>query len=158
MTGAGLEATSVFPKGEGEANVGLGAVYDHGDQRRPVEYLNDFVRWRFPGADVLESVAGGVPLSGIMCRLSAAGMVLVGDRWPTGDQRGILNGMVRIAGNHKLRPKATFRRKRCASMILRSKTLGPVENCKEYLRKCSNAGYDVPDSESREVEKYRPRP
>jgi digeranylgeranylglycerophospholipid reductase len=145
----------VFPKGEGEANVGLGAVYDHEDRRRPIEYLNDFVRWRFPGADVLESVAGGVPLSGIMCRLSAAGIVLVGDAarlTDPGTGEGILNGMIsgRIAGS--VIADCVLKGDVSADALHRydleiEKTLGPLLQrnyaVKEYLRKCSNVRMDM---------------
>ena len=93
----------VFPKGEREANVGLGTVTSGGTPRRPIEYLDDFVRERFPGARVLETIAGGCPLRGRLSQLSAAGIVLVGDAGRLTDPltgEGILNGMIsgRIAG------------------------------------------------------------
>ncbi|MGA9138997.1 MAG: NAD(P)/FAD-dependent oxidoreductase [Methanocella sp.] len=145
----------IFPKGDGEANVGLGAVYDHGDPRRPIEYLKDFVSWRFPGAGVLESVAGGVPLSGIMSRLSAAGLVLVGDAarlTDPGTGEGILNGMIsgRIAG--RVIADCVRNGDVSADALRRydieiEKKLGPLLQrnyaVKEYLRKCSNARMDV---------------
>jgi digeranylgeranylglycerophospholipid reductase len=145
----------VFPKGDGEANVGLGAVYDHGDLRRPIDNLIDFVSWRFPGASVLESVAGGVPLSGIMSRLSTGGLVLVGDAarlTDPGTGEGILNGMIsgRIAGNVIA---DCIRNGDVSENALRrydieiEKTLGPVLQrnyaVKEYLRRCSNARMDT---------------
>ncbi len=159
----------VFPKGEGEANVGLGAVYDHGDPRKPIEYLNDFVSWRFPGADELESVAGGVPLSGIMCPLSAAGIVLVGDAarlTDPGTGEGILNSMIsgRIAG--RVIADCVLKGDVSADALRRydlevEKTLGPVlqrnYTVKEYLRKCSNARMDVMfrTVKAMGIEKYR---
>lgn len=94
----------VFPKGEREANVGLGIVYSGQGLRRPIEYLDDFVAARFPGGHVLEMVAGGVPLRGRMPQLSTGGLVLVGDAGRLSDPltgEGILNGMIsgRIAGD-----------------------------------------------------------
>jgi digeranylgeranylglycerophospholipid reductase len=94
----------VFPKGENEANVGLGVMSGSRVSRQPIDYLNDFAAWRFPEAHVLGTVLGGVSLSGPPAKLSAGGLVLVGDAGRLTDPltgEGILNGMIsgRIAGN-----------------------------------------------------------
>lgn len=93
----------VFPKGPGEANVGLGIIGGKPVLGKPIEYLRDFAEWRFPGAGMLETVAGAVPISGRIPRLSAGGLVLVGDAGRLCDPmtgEGIANGMIsgRIAG------------------------------------------------------------
>jgi digeranylgeranylglycerophospholipid reductase len=94
----------VFPKGKAEANVGLSVVYDGRKSRRPIEYLDDFVQTRFPGAHILGAMAGAVPICGRLPRLSAGGIVAIGDAGRLSDPltgEGILNGMIsgRIAGN-----------------------------------------------------------
>ena len=94
----------VFPKGEREANVGLGVMYHGRKSRSSAEYLDEFVRNRFPGASVLGVVAGAVPISGLIPAMSGNGIVVVGDAARLSDPltgEGILNGMIsgRIAGN-----------------------------------------------------------
>jgi digeranylgeranylglycerophospholipid reductase len=78
-------------------------LYDRPGLARPVEYLDAFVAARFPGARVLETTVGGVPLRGRIPELSTGGLVLVGDAGRLTDPvtgEGILNGMIsgRIAG------------------------------------------------------------
>jgi digeranylgeranylglycerophospholipid reductase len=94
----------VFPKGENEANVGLGILASSRVCRPPIDYLDDFARGRFPGAHMLGTVLGGVSVSGRKAQLSTGGLVLVGDAGRLTDPltgEGILNGMIsgRIAGN-----------------------------------------------------------
>ncbi|OPY26201.1 MAG: Digeranylgeranylglycerophospholipid reductase [Methanocella sp. PtaU1.Bin125] len=94
----------VFPKGEREANVGLGVVYHGRKSRSSAEHLDDFVRARFPGANAISIVAGAVPISGLIPVISGNGIVAVGDAARLSDPltgEGILNGMIsgRIAGN-----------------------------------------------------------
>jgi digeranylgeranylglycerophospholipid reductase len=94
----------VFPKGEAEANVGLCVVYDGRKTRRPIDHLDDFVRSRFPEGHILGAMAGAVPISGRLPRLSSGGIVAIGDAGRLSDPltgEGILNGMIsgRIAGN-----------------------------------------------------------
>ena len=50
----------VFPKGKGEANVGLGILGSRLKDKRPIQYLREFVDRKFPGGKVIESVAGAV--------------------------------------------------------------------------------------------------
>ncbi len=94
----------VFPKGDGEANVGLGMTLNVTSGKPPLSYLNDFVAERFPGASVLQAFSGGVPVGRRLQHISTDGLVLVGDAARLSDPatgEGILNGMIsgRIAGN-----------------------------------------------------------
>lgn len=94
----------VFPKGRREANVGMGMLGSHYKGRHPIQYIRDFVDWKFPEGKILETVVGAVPVSGMLPRLSTGGLVLVGDAGHVSDPitgGGIINAMAsgRIAGN-----------------------------------------------------------
>lgn len=94
----------VFPKGKREANVGLGMLGSRFTGKHPIDYLHEFMAWKFPEGKVIETVVGAVPASGMLKQLSANGLVLVGDAGRVSDPitgGGIYNGMVsgRIAGN-----------------------------------------------------------
>lgn len=94
----------VFPKGKREANVGLGILGSRVKDKRPIEYLREFVGRKFPDGKVIESVAGAVCASNALPCISVGGLVLVGDAGRLGDPLtggGIINGMEsgRIAGN-----------------------------------------------------------
>jgi digeranylgeranylglycerophospholipid reductase len=144
----------VFPKGEREANVGLGVVYNGHSLRRPIEYLDDFIRTRFPGAHVLETIIGGVPLRGRIPELSAGGILLAGDAGRLTDPatgEGILNGM--ISGRLAAGVIADCLKKGdvSADALLQydreiDRLLGPALDrnygLKEYLRKASDAKLD----------------
>ncbi len=144
----------VFPKGEREANVGLGVVYNGRTLRRPIDYLNDFVTWRFPGAHILETMVGGVPLRGRLSQLSAGGLVLVGDAGRLTDPltgEGILNGMIsgRIAGNVIARWVANddlaadaLRQYDAEIERQRGPSLDRNYGLKEYIRKASDTKMD----------------
>lgn len=70
----------VFPKGDDYANVGLGVLASRA-QRRPIEYLKEFVK-RMPNlakGKVVEINAGGVPVSGPLKQTVKEGLLLVGD-------------------------------------------------------------------------------
>jgi digeranylgeranylglycerophospholipid reductase len=70
----------VFPKGEDVANVGLGVIGSRA-QRRPVDYLRDFVASR-PGlakGKVMELNGGGVPVGGPLKKTVKDNLILVGD-------------------------------------------------------------------------------
>ncbi|MDP4173044.1 MAG: NAD(P)/FAD-dependent oxidoreductase [Bacteroidota bacterium] len=69
----------VFPKGDSTANVGLGVSGLVGKNRSALSYLNEFLETNFPGAPVLTSIAGGVPCSITLEKISAPGIMLVGD-------------------------------------------------------------------------------
>ncbi|MEM2875187.1 MAG: NAD(P)/FAD-dependent oxidoreductase [Candidatus Hadarchaeales archaeon] len=69
-----------FPKGEDTANVGLGVLGSRA-QRRPIEYLKDFVK-RMPHIScgrVVEINAGGVPVSGPISQTVKDNLLVVGD-------------------------------------------------------------------------------
>jgi digeranylgeranylglycerophospholipid reductase len=95
----------VFPKGEGKANVGIGILGSKMSKfkPRPVDYLNTFLEKKFPDAQIVEMVFGGVPVSGSIEKTSTNGLMLVGDAARQSDPvtgGGILNAMDagRIAG------------------------------------------------------------
>jgi len=94
----------IFPKGKREANVGLGILGSRFTGKHPIDYLHEFMAWRFPEGKVIETVVGAVPASGMLKQLSTGGLVLAGDAGRVSDPitgGGIYNGMVsgRIAGN-----------------------------------------------------------
>jgi digeranylgeranylglycerophospholipid reductase len=94
----------VFPKGKREANVGLGMLGSRFTGKHPIDYLHEFMAWKFPEGKIIETVVGAVPASGMLKQLSTDGVVLVGDAGRVSDPitgGGIYNGMVsgRIAGN-----------------------------------------------------------
>ncbi len=70
----------VFPKGEDMANVGLGVLGSRAE-RRPIEYLRDFVA-RMPSLSkgkIIEINGGGVPVSGPIKRTVKDNLLVVGD-------------------------------------------------------------------------------
>ena len=70
----------VFPKGEDSANVGLGIGGDmSGDGHHAIDYLNAFVKSRFPTGKFLAQICGAVPVCGPIHESVAHGLVLVGD-------------------------------------------------------------------------------
>jgi digeranylgeranylglycerophospholipid reductase len=97
----------VFPKAGCCANIGLGISGMEGKKRSALYYLNNFMEKNFPDAPVLTSIAGGVPSTPTLKRISAPGIMLAGD---AGRQvnplsgGGIASGMIggsiagRIAG------------------------------------------------------------
>ncbi len=94
----------IFPKGKREANVGLGILGSRFTGKHPIDYLHEFMAWRFPEGKIIETVVGAVPASGMLKQLSTGGLLLVGDAGRVSDPitgGGIYNGMVsgRIAGN-----------------------------------------------------------
>jgi digeranylgeranylglycerophospholipid reductase len=94
----------IFPKGKREANVGLGILGSRFTGKHPIDYLHEFMAWRFPEGKIIETVVGAVPASGMLKQLSTGGLVLAGDAGRVSDPitgGGIYNGMVsgRIAGN-----------------------------------------------------------
>lgn len=94
----------IFPKGKREANVGLGMLGSRFSGKHPIDYLHEFIAWRFPEGKIIETVVGAVPASGMLKQLSTSGLLLVGDAGRVSDPitgGGIYNGMVsgRIAGN-----------------------------------------------------------
>ncbi|MHC1573296.1 MAG: NAD(P)/FAD-dependent oxidoreductase [Candidatus Syntropharchaeales archaeon] len=86
----------VFPKGERMANVGIGINGGMVGDLRPIDYLNRFVKSKFPDGKILEVVVGGVAICGPIERTVADGLMLVGDAARQSDPLtggGIINAM-----------------------------------------------------------------
>ena len=69
----------VFPKGKDIANIGLGVSGMVGKKRSALSYLNNFMEHNYPAAPVLTSIAGGVPSTITLEKISAPGIMLAGD-------------------------------------------------------------------------------
>lgn len=69
----------VFPKGENKANIGLGINGLIGKTKSALSFLNDFMNKHYPKAPVLTTIAGGVPCSITLPKISAPGIMLIGD-------------------------------------------------------------------------------
>ncbi len=94
----------IFPKGEGEANVGLGILGKRFKGIHPIQYLKKFVENRYPDCSILQTIVGAVPVCDRCRRISTSGLMLVGDGARLADPllgAGIMNAMLsgRIAGN-----------------------------------------------------------
>ncbi len=93
----------VFPKGNGTANVGLAFTPALNAKVKAIDLLNCFIKHRFPGASILETVVGGVPAyvgKKLMC---VKNVLLVGDAARLVDSisgAGIANALLsgKIAG------------------------------------------------------------
>lgn len=94
----------IFPKGKREANVGLGMLGSRFTGKHPIDYLHEFVDWKFPEGKIIETIVGAVPASGMLKQLSTGGLVLAGDAGHVSDPitgGGIYNAMAsgKIAGD-----------------------------------------------------------
>lgn len=69
----------IFPKRNGAANIGLGVSGAIGKKKSSLQYLNQFMDKHYPNAPVLTQIAGGVPSSITLEKISAPGIILVGD-------------------------------------------------------------------------------
>ena len=69
----------VFPKGSNKANIGLGVSGLIGKKKSALSFLNDFMEKYYPSAPILTTIAGGVPCSITLSKISAPGIMLVGD-------------------------------------------------------------------------------
>lgn len=69
----------VFSKGSHSANIGLGVSGPIGKKKSAQKYLTGFMERSYPDAAILTSIAGGVPCSVTLERISAPGIILVGD-------------------------------------------------------------------------------
>jgi digeranylgeranylglycerophospholipid reductase len=69
----------VFPKGDNKANIGLGVSGLIGKKKSAQSFLTDFMDKHYPNAPVLTTIAGGVPCSITLDKISAPGIMLVGD-------------------------------------------------------------------------------
>lgn len=68
----------LFPKSEEVANVGIGVLATK-TKKGPKAHLDKFVKERYPEAEIIEVVAGGVPVSGGLESAVADNVMLVGD-------------------------------------------------------------------------------
>ena len=89
----------VFPKGERIANVGVGiGGNDSGvNGKFAIDYLNEFVRQKFPKGSILSQMAGCVSTSDRFYDVVADGIMLVGDAAHHNDPisgGGIVNAMI----------------------------------------------------------------
>ena len=69
----------MFPKGNKAANVGLGVLGSKLNQKRPIDYLNEFVSKNFPEGQPVELVMGAFPSSDELKSSIGHGLMLVGD-------------------------------------------------------------------------------
>ncbi len=69
----------IFPKGNGLANVGLGIVASLAGEKKPVQYLDEFIAKKLPGAKVIEAMAGGTPALGSDHPMVKGNVLLAGD-------------------------------------------------------------------------------
>ncbi|NYT05170.1 MAG: NAD(P)/FAD-dependent oxidoreductase [Methanomicrobiales archaeon] len=94
----------IFPKGERTANVGIGiSGRKSGDGHRARDYLDAFVRDRFPGGKKTELIIGGVSVCKPLESTVADGLIIVGDAARVSDPitgGGIYNAMLtgKLAG------------------------------------------------------------
>jgi digeranylgeranylglycerophospholipid reductase len=69
----------IFPRGSGEANVGLGILGTHCSAGKPKEMLLKFIARELPGCRIGEIHCGGVPVTRYVRPLVKNGVMLVGD-------------------------------------------------------------------------------
>mgnify|MGYP001419690972 CR=1 FL=1 len=69
----------IFPKGERFANIGLGISGSYSKGRSAKEYLDQFMREKFPSASILTTMCGGVPCGKPIKNPVKNGIMLVGD-------------------------------------------------------------------------------
>ncbi|MFO7967522.1 MAG: NAD(P)/FAD-dependent oxidoreductase [Archaeoglobaceae archaeon] len=86
----------LFPKGDSTANVGLG-ILPKLAEKSAKEYLDKLVRNKFGEGEIIEVVAGGVPVKGSIDTAVADNVMLVGDAARHADPitgGGIINAML----------------------------------------------------------------
>jgi digeranylgeranylglycerophospholipid reductase len=69
----------IFPRGDGEANVGAGIIGTRSGPGRAKEYLLKFLEKELPGAPVKDLHCGGVPVARYLRPLVRGGALLAGD-------------------------------------------------------------------------------
>ena len=69
----------VFPKGNNSANIGIGISGLSGKKKSAQKYLDEFLAKKYPGVSALTAIAGGVPCSITLEKLTAPGIMLAGD-------------------------------------------------------------------------------
>jgi len=98
----------IFPKGDNIANIGLAVGGAIGKKKSALRFLNDFMEERYPEAAVLTRIAGGVPCVTTLDKITAPGLMLVGDAARQVNPLsggGIISGMIggklagEVAGN-----------------------------------------------------------
>ncbi len=72
----------IFPKGDNIANVGIGisgALSGGRSGKLAIDYLNEFIKRKFPAAQILGIVCGAVPVGEGLPKIIGNGFMLVGD-------------------------------------------------------------------------------
>jgi digeranylgeranylglycerophospholipid reductase len=69
----------VFPKGNGQANIGLGVNGFDSKNIKAIDLLNKFMQEQYPKASPLTSVCGLVPVSHTLKKIVSNGIMLTGD-------------------------------------------------------------------------------
>ncbi|MCF6269511.1 MAG: NAD(P)/FAD-dependent oxidoreductase [Melioribacteraceae bacterium] len=69
----------VFPKSNKSANIGLGVSGEIGKKKSAQKFLSSFMEKKYPNAPILTQIAGGVPSSITLKKISAPGIIIVGD-------------------------------------------------------------------------------
>ena len=69
----------VFPKSKYLTNVGIGILASRSTGKTAREYLDEFVAERFPQAQAVAFVSGGIPVAPPLKRLAADHLLIVGD-------------------------------------------------------------------------------
>ncbi|MFC1898597.1 NAD(P)/FAD-dependent oxidoreductase, partial [Candidatus Cloacimonadota bacterium] len=69
----------IFPKSKTTANVGIGIAGHLAAEKGPKEYLDEFVKERFPDGQINYTVYGGVPTSATLPEIVKDNIMLVGD-------------------------------------------------------------------------------
>ena len=67
-----------FPKGKNRANVGIGILGSKIGEKRPFDYLNEFVKKKYKNGKIIEVIYGGIPVSR-PTKTFENGIMLVGD-------------------------------------------------------------------------------
>jgi digeranylgeranylglycerophospholipid reductase len=104
----------IFPKAGSSANIGLGISGMEGKNNSAMYYLNNFMEKNFPNAPLLTTIAGGVPSTLTLKKISSPGIMLAGDAAHQVNPLsggGIASGMIggsiagKIAGESIIRNK-----------------------------------------------------
>ncbi len=69
----------IFPKGKDISNIGLGVSATMGKTTSALTYLNRFMENNFPNSSITSIVSGGVPCVTTLKKMTAPGIMLVGD-------------------------------------------------------------------------------
>lgn len=69
----------IFPKGNRSANIGIGVSGKVGKKKSAMQFLDNFMEANYPDAPYMTRIAGGVPCVITLEKISAPGIILVGD-------------------------------------------------------------------------------